>query len=154
MRPARVVEGHRLGKEPERLGVGVVPERLLSGPAEVVERPFRLACAAPVMREERDERLQVGRVRLVPLGDGAVERAALGVDQQVVCDLLGDDVGEQVGEVRVGRLDAGQVEPRRMVEVGRQERSRIVDRVDVTQGHDPEQAADHARHLERQLLRR
>ena len=101
-------EGFR--KEPERLRVGVVLERPLAGPAQVFEGLVRHARPAPVVGEQRDEWLQVRHVRLVPLGDRSMERAALRVDEQVVGDLLGDDVGEQVGEVGIGRLEAGQVE--------------------------------------------
>jgi hypothetical protein len=112
-----VVEGDCLREKCERFGVGVVLECLTPRSAQVVDGLLRRAGPAPVMSEERDERLDVGNVRLVPLGHGPVKRTALGVDEQVVGDLLGDHVGEQVGEVRVGRLETGQVEPGRMVEL-------------------------------------
>ena len=153
-RPAGLVEGQGLAEEGQGLRVGVVLEGLLAGAPEIVQRLVGHSRPAPVVGEQRHQRFQVGDMRLVPLGDGAMERPALGVDEEVIGDLLGDDVGEEVGEVRIGRLEAGEVQARRPIELMGDRATGVRQRMDVAQDSHPEEPTDDACDLEGQLLRR
>lgn len=99
----------------------------------------------------RNRRL-VARDALGPLGDGPVDLPPLGERHQVVDGLAGDDGAEQVGEVGLGPLGEDQFETRERGEERGQPIALALDRVDVPELPDGEEAADDAGHLPGEML--
>lgn len=115
-----------------------------------------LAGALVVVREEREVRLEVRLVdALHALRDRPMERPALREQHEVVADLLRDRVEEAVGPLRVlHRERRDEREPLEDREVAVEARLVRLDGVRVPERAVRELAADDARDLQDELLRR
>ena len=138
----------------DRLAHGALLHRVVTGALEVVDRAGRVLGAAPVVGEQREVARVLPVVALVPLGDRAVQQAALGERQQLVGGLLQHDVLEAVGQLRLGSLADEQAAADQQLALLRQRRAVGLDRVDLGDHAEREHPADHAGDLERQLLLR
>jgi hypothetical protein len=144
-----------ISQEAYRLTIGTNPQRLRPRQVKVVHRPGVVVGPAPVVGEQRVVRRKIGGVlALDPLRHCPMQRLALGVEQQALGRLLGDDMLEEAGQLGLRRLQRRQVELRqcshRLLQLGSFRRKRV----DCPQGAQREDPANDTGRFQGQLLRR
>ena len=103
-----LVQRHRLSKEADGFLIGKVVHRVDAGQFQVMNR-LRVVLGLGVMvRQHRIIRRQIrGIFRLMPRGDGPMQVAPLRKQHQVVGDLLGDQMLEDIDPLGQVRLQQG-----------------------------------------------
>ena len=110
-------------------------------------------CARPMMGEISRDPGEIGNVcRLDRFGNRPMKGSSLSRRQQAVGNLLGDDVLEQIGQVRLIAFERGEIESAQVVEFGQKGIAFAHRRMHLAEHDEAEHPPNHRGHFDRELF--